>query len=726
MKRLKVRMRPDLVLERHSAGSGRYWVVKDPLTLNYFRLRDEECLVLRLLDGQTTFDHIRQEFERAFAPLRLGAQQLQAFILRLHELGLTMADAPGQGDVLRARSLLRQRRLLWGTIANPLAVRLPGMPARPLLNCLYPKLRCVFHPLALALAAALVISAGGLILIEFGAVQDRLLDFQSLFSAQGAMWLLVVLIGVKIIHELAHALTCRHFGGQCHELGVLLLLFSPTLYCDVSDAWRIESRRRRMLVSAAGMLVELVIAALATWIWWFSAPGFLQMLCLRVIFVCSIGTFLFNANPLLRCDGYYILSDLIDLPNLWQESRLALRRFMSRHLLGLELPGDPTIAPRMETFLVGYAIASIVYLWLLIAGILWFWWGLLEPRGLSAVATALMLIVVAGMVGTPAYQTLRFYASPGMWRRAKKGRARTTLLIAAALLLAIVVIPLPRRIDAPLWLEAEGAQPVYVSVAGQLQEAVEPGVTVEKGQVLARLESSEVEHQIRDLSSEVARQELRLKHLKLLQSDDPIAAAQIPSAGRSLEDYQSRLEQWRSDQARLTLRAPVAGVVLPPPALHSPPEQQERLPGWQGTPLDSWNRGCHLEIGSLVCLVGNPQRLEAMLVIDEALIADVRVGQQVRVKIAQGPVRVLSGIITELARADSQDLPAGLAQAFDLPQKSTTAVQAPAATYYQARVKLDEQAAPLLVGMLGEGTILTDWQPLGVRVWRYLQRTFGG
>ena len=100
----------------------------------------------------------------------------------------------------------------------------------------------------------------------------------------------------------------------------------PTLYCDVSDAWRLPSKWQRILISAAGIFVELVLAAIATWLWWFSEPGLLNTLCLRVMFLCSVSTLVFNANPLLRYDGYYILSDLLNVPNLWQESRNLWRR----------------------------------------------------------------------------------------------------------------------------------------------------------------------------------------------------------------------------------------------------------------------------------------------------------------------------------------------------------------------------------------------------------------
>src|SRR4051812_15015099 len=132
MTTLKVRMRPELVVTHQGAASERRWLVHDPVTLQFFRLRDEEWSILRMLDGRTTLEEIRASFERQFAPLRLGAQQLQAFLFRLHEFGLILGDAAGQGEVLCRRQKSQKRSEWINRFSNPLAIRLPGVWARPL------------------------------------------------------------------------------------------------------------------------------------------------------------------------------------------------------------------------------------------------------------------------------------------------------------------------------------------------------------------------------------------------------------------------------------------------------------------------------------------------------------------------------------------------------------------------------------------------------------------
>ena len=168
----------------------------------------------------------------------------------------------------------------------------------------------------------------------------------ALFDPRNLFWLLLAIGAVKVLHELGHALACKHFGGEVHELGFMLLVFAPCLYCDVSDAWRLPSKWQRIAVSAAGMVVELVLAALATIVWWYAQPGVVQLVALNIMIVCTVSTLLVNGNPLLRYDGYYILSDLVETPNLWQRSREVLRRFASEWLLGEPAADDPLVPAR--------------------------------------------------------------------------------------------------------------------------------------------------------------------------------------------------------------------------------------------------------------------------------------------------------------------------------------------------------------------------------------------
>jgi putative peptide zinc metalloprotease protein len=518
---------------------------------------------------------------------------------------------------------------------------------------------------------------------------------------------------------------CRHFGGSCREFGLMLLLFMPTFYCDVSDAWRLPSKWQRILVSAAGMLVELVVAAIATWLWWLSTPGALNAICLRIMFLCSISTLLFNLNPLLRFDGYYILSDWLGIPNLWQESRGLWRRLAWSWLSKTEAPPDPTIPRRMYPALMTYAVLSAAYGSLLVLGMMWFCWGILEPQGFGALAIALSIFTVGGMVAGPLYNAASRWSRPIFGRGVDRGRATLVAIVAAALLAIIVLVPLPHRIAAPAWLEADGAETLYVSVAGRVQDSIRPAVSVKKDEPLVHLQSTDIALRVADLESEVSQGKLRLANLRLLLNDDQTVAPLIPAAEKSLEDAHDRLQQAREDQDRLILKAPRDGSVLPPPAIATPNVDSHRLTAWHGTPLDESNRGCFLETGTAFCQIGDPKQMEAMLVIEQSEIPFVRSGQRVRLRIDQGPVGIISGIVSEVAKTDAGDIPDSLAKLLDLPLRrdAKTGLKA-AATYYQARVKLEPSDLPLAVGMHGQAKILADWQPLAERLLRWLQLTF--
>ena len=221
---------------------------------------------------------------------------------------------------------------------------------------------------------------------------------------------------VKIVHELAHALTCVHVGGQCHEIGLLLLVFTPCLYCDVSDAWSIASKWRRIAVSAAGVIVEVCLAAAATLLWWFSAPGAFHTLCLHIMIVCSVSTLLLNGNPLLRYDGYYVLADWLEVPNLGQQSQALLNRLLAGFFLGIVPPADRSLPQRSRGLLVAYAVVSALYRWLIVLGILWFCYRVAKTYGIEVIAVGLAVLVIAGMVFAPAWNLVRFLNLPAIRR----------------------------------------------------------------------------------------------------------------------------------------------------------------------------------------------------------------------------------------------------------------------------------------------------------------------
>ncbi|HEV7226806.1 MAG TPA: hemolysin D, partial [Pirellulales bacterium] len=347
-RKLAMRMRPDLSARQHRYQGRVYWVVKEPVGLNYFRFQEEEYAILQMLDGQTSLDDIKDQFEARFPPQKIGVEEIQQFIGMLHRSGLIIANVPGQGKQLKIRRDERWRKEWLGKLSNILSIRFKGIDPDRLLNWMHPKLKWMYTRTAVACCAILGLSALGLVLVQFDVFQAKLPTFHQFFNLKNAIWLSIALGATKVIHEFGHGLTCKHFGGECHEMGVMVLVLTPCLYCNVSDSWMLPNKWHRIAIGAGGMYIEIVIASICTFIWWFSAPGMLNHLCLSTMFVCSVSTLMFNSNPLLRYDGYYILADLVEIPNLRQKASDILNRKLGYWCLGLEQPDDPFLPERNQ------------------------------------------------------------------------------------------------------------------------------------------------------------------------------------------------------------------------------------------------------------------------------------------------------------------------------------------------------------------------------------------
>jgi putative peptide zinc metalloprotease protein len=724
---MPLRVRPDLVILPQFHGRDRYWLVKDPAALRYYHLRDEEHALLRMLDGQASLSAVKRLFEAEFAPLRVSMAQLHGFIGHLHEMGLLLVDAPGQGRHLSEQHLRHRMRRGVHTLTNVLALRLPGFDPQRLLAWVYPKCRWMFSPWFLGLVMATIVAAILLVVRDFVVLGARLPDFRAFLTPGNLVCLAAVLAVVKILHELAHALTCKHLGGDCHEIGVLLLIFTPCLYCDVSDVWLFPNRWRRVAVSAAGIVIELFLAALATFLWYSSAPGPLNTLCLNIMFVCSLSTLIFNGNPLLRYDGYYVLTDLVEVPNLGQQSRGLLGRTLASFFFGSDLPPVRTVARNRRGFLLLYGAASVLYGWVVLIGVLWFCYHAMEPRGMKVVAQLLTCVVLAGAVAMPAGRAVATIADPMRRPRVRTVRSLVSICLFVALLLGMLLIPLPFSVHAPATIELRDAEHVYVLVPGRVESSVLPGVAVTAGQEVLKLANIELRKEIADLTGSVEQQRTHLASLRTRLARDPSVSAQIPAATAALTDTEARLRQRKVDEKRLTIRSPATGTVIPSPRRRPDRLSSGQLQVWQGSPLDPRNRGCHLETGTVVCQIGTPGEFDVILVIDQADVNFVHQGQLARIVFPQKPGKILNGTILEIAKTDLKIVPRELATGSDLLVcKDEKGVPRPQTTSYQARVRLDHSDDSLRVGARGRGKIVVDPRAIGRRIRDYIAQTFGG
>jgi putative peptide zinc metalloprotease protein len=738
-KQVRLRIRRDLILTPQTYEGQAYCVVKDPVSLRYWRFREKEYFLLRQMDGANTLEHAQREFEQRFRPDRITLEEVEAFGQHLLTLGIALNDSTEAGDQLLEHSRKHRRNVLVQRLTNLLCIQLPLFDPDRLLARMLQRFGIIFN--GWAFLASLTLMAAALVLVgtHFEQFRARLPDAHEFFSARNLLMMWFTLGIVKIIHEFGHGLTCKAFGGEVHEMGALFLCFSPSLYCNVSDAWIFPSKWRRIAVSAAGIYVELVIAALATIVWWntSTASFLLHQTALSLMVVCSVSTVLFNGNPLLRYDGYYVMADWLEIPNLSQRSNRFLMDLVRKHCLGMRVPPEHAMTPGRKLLFVAYAITSYVYRWVVTFGILWFFYRFLKPYGLGTLGTLLALVTAGSMLGVPLYRMGASIYKRGRLPEMNALRVALTTLTVAALTAAFFLVPLPvsriRQVGL-VQIHPEASTPIHVPVPGigdrtpgildQLH--VREGQPVEAGHVLAEFRNLELEEELNEARTQVAVLEASLR-----AGREQTNRGKIDSEANKVRAEMTRLEGERARMAgklhaledmktRLVLRAPRAGVVLGVPHADEIGKQWDRD---QTTPF---------------CTIGDPGQLRVLVPLppaDYRLLSDDRaearrdgsdLRTELRVQGLEGDT--WQGRIAELPPAEAREVPRALTHLAGGPVavKATAASNQfiPQEQQYLVSVEVVDPEPAICPGTRAQVKIHCRWRPAAWWAWRTLTTMF--
>jgi putative peptide zinc metalloprotease protein len=726
---LTVRKRPDLTSNRQRYQGVGYWVVKEPVGLQYFRFHDEEFYILNMLDGHVSLQQIKDGFEQRFAPQKITFGDLQQFIGMLHRSGLVISNSPGQGKALRERGRKKKNKEVMGKFANVFALRYRGFDPERILNAILPWLGWMFTVPALIFFLFQIGSAALLLASQYDTVYAKLPTFQQFFAADRWLILALTMGIVKVLHEFGHGLSCKKFGGECHEIGFMLLVFTPCLYCNVSDSWMLPNKWKRVWIGAAGIYVEMILASVAAFVWWFTEQGTtINDLCLNMMFLNVVSTVLVNGNPLLRFDGYYILMDALEIPNLRQKSTEVLKRWFQQTCLGLELQDDPFLPTRGKLLFGLFTIASVIYRWVVVFSICWFVIKVLEPYGLQAIGRMVACIGFSGLVAQPVIKTWKFCRTPGRLSKVKRTPLLITLGIFGATVTGVCYIPLPHHIDCAFEVRPSEAGSVYAGTPGRIAWTVEPKTEVRAGQEIAILRNPDLEIRLADLKGEEEVAGVQLTNLSYRSRDDVALKAQIETQKELLLAIQSLRAETEQEIERLTVRAKRDGFVIPPPERKPQDSQDGRLSGWTGTPLQKKNRGAMLTADDVICEIGATGACEAVLIIDQGDVQLVRVGQAVDMKLDSRRLETFSGMITEKSNEPlaSASMSMSSQTGGDLQTEidPTTGQIKPRNVSYQARVPLEISDIPNRPGYRGSAKIHVDPMSLGSRLWRVIAKTF--
>ncbi len=722
-KLVRLQKRPDLYVVQQRYENRQYHIVKDPVGLKYYRLNEQEYFVFSKLDGKSTLEDIQKSFESNFRPSRLSLEDLESFARQLVLNGLVIHEttAAGKGLFDRRQKQKRMKRLM--TFSNILYMKIPIIDPDRLLDGMYRYLSWIFTYWFLFLSVCLMASALGLVALKFDIFWDKLPAYHEFFRFRTVLYMWIALGFVKVIHEFGHGLSCKAFRGECHEMGALLMCFSPALYCNVTDAWTLSDKWKRIVISFAGIYVELIIASIATFVWW-NTPHwpFVNNIALSLMVLCSVSTFMFNANPLMRFDGYYILADWLEVPNLRERCNRFLNNQFSKIALGIEVPPEPYMAPGRKVLFIVYAIVSYVYRWVVTFSILYFLWNWLKPYKLESISMLLTMASVISMIFWPVFRLFRNIRKRGRLPDMKRNRVLVTSSIFAAFLAIFFLVPLPIsriRETGLVQVQEDNLARVYLTDSGTLDYIeVYDGQEVREGQILARFSNPKLKAELGEINASIQELETRIKNIN---NQMPTLRLEVSLRNQAENDLANLQEQLRSTklqqlqtQDRLDriseLRAPRSGVVM------NSPKTDELHKFWEK--LDS----------PAFCSIGDLNHMRILLPVEPQ---NYRLLQQnldlygtlmVSIHFPGRSDKVYHGQISKLPQIPADDVPIALTSrgggSLAVKPSINPNLNEPLTQTYLIPVEITDSDYTICPGTLATAKIHTEWKPLSWYVWR--------
>ena len=549
---LQPRLRNHTQIHRHHYRGKLWFVLQDHSSGTYHRFSPPVYYLLSQMDGKRTFqdiwdlaiEHLGDDAPTQDQMIRLASQ--------LHSCDTLLCDVPPDTLELFQRHESHQKMKWMQWILNPLSLRFPMFDPERLLNRTLPWVRPFlgwFGVLIWSLVVGYAVYLAGL---HWGGltenVSDRMLTPENLLL----LWLVYPL--VKLLHEFGHAFAVKNWGGEVHEIGIMLLVFIPVPYVEASSASAFREKHRRMMVDAAGIAVELLLAAIALVVWVHVEHGLVHAIAYNVILIGSVSTLFFNGNPLLRFDGYYFLSDAIEVPNLGSRSNNYLGYLIQRYGFGVRKAQSPAHSSGERFWMFSYGISSFCYRMFIIAVI-----ALVVAEQFFIIGVLFSIWALTTMVGIPLFKRLKFlFASPAI--SGSRARAMTLTTSFIVLLLGFVFFapfPYATRAEGVVWPPEDSL--VRAGTSGFCREIlVKPDQWVHRGDPIIVSEDPLLEAEIRIQEKHL--QELEARYLALRYTERTKALMQK----EKIVAAEKELNRLRELESQLIIRSQSEGKLILP------------------------------------------------------------------------------------------------------------------------------------------------------------------
>ena len=557
---LKPRLAGHVAVTRHRYGGQAWYALSDPLSGRVHRVTPSAYLFAARLDGARTVDAVWQEMVAELDTEAPGQDAVIELLMQLHSADLLAGDIPPDAAELLTRRDRLSRALWLRNLKAPLAVQIPLLDPDRFLARTLPLVAPLFGRVALVLWLLLMIAAGAVVLQHWEALTDNLLD--RVMAAEGLLALALVYPVMKVLHELGHGYAAKRFGCTVPAMGAMLLVFFPVPYVDASASAALRSKWQRAGVAAAGILVEVTLSAIAALVWAAAEPGLLRAIAFNVMVVGGLSTILVNGNPLLRFDGYYVLSDLIEVPNLAQRGPRYLTWLLDRFVF--RVPGLRPFdgQPHERVAMLLHTPLSWVYRLTVTIGI-----ALFVAAHYFVVGVVLGVVSVAVGFVKPVVKGLWQVATGPRYRLVRGRAAGLTFgsIAAVSALLLTVPAPIHATSEGVIWVPQDSF--IRAGTDGFVRSvAVAPGTPVTAGTALMQLEHPIAEAKLRVGEARV--QELEARYTAEFVTDR-IAA----------EVTRFELAQERAALARERVRIGQQTILAPAEGRFASTRPVEDLPG---------------------------------------------------------------------------------------------------------------------------------------------------
>jgi len=548
---LRITLRSTVHVKRQFFRGDKWYLLHDPFNNTFFRIRPEAYQFVSQLRPDKTVEEVWEETLKKTPKFAPGQEDVLRLLTSLYYSNLLFFERSVDSENLFKRYHKRRQREIRSKAMSIMFIRIPLFDPDHFLKRIMILIRMCLSPFGLVVWLSMV-GFGIKKVIENLDLATQ--QAQGILSPDNLILLYLGLVVVKAIHEFAHAAVCRRFGGEVHTMGVMLMVFTPLPYMDATSSWMFRSRAKRILVGSAGMLAEVFVAAIAAVVWANSGAGTLHSLAYNIMFIGSVSTILFNINPLLRFDGYYILSDLIDMPNLHLHANRQMKHLVEKYPFGVKTSQSPAKDRKEAWILVGFGVLSTVYRVVVFTGILLF---VADKFLVIGLIMALICIVAWGVIPPLKFMTYLF-SSPVL----QKTRTRAILVTAFIFVLMagfLGMVPLPNRFRSPGIIESENYTQVVTGAPGYIEEScVMSGKPVKKGGLLIRLNNHDLDLEIRMAQAQ------KLEIMALEQKAESEMISDLEPIRKRRETIEKKLNDLEMTRNQLMVRARQDGIWISP------------------------------------------------------------------------------------------------------------------------------------------------------------------